>query len=71
MTKHTFTTSAPKQPHELQDDFDGEYLNRRVILIFHNGEEYHGVFRGMDNEDLICSGQRETSPQLSACLSLG
>ncbi len=61
MKNKTYTATL-KQPYELQNDFDGEFENRRVILVFHNGEEYHGVFRGMDGESTIMLRSDGKSP---------
>ena len=47
--KNTYTTGAPKKPHELEDC----PKNSRIILVFYNGEEYHGIFRGMDGDYTI------------------
>ena len=38
-----------KQNHELRDCA----IDSRIILIFHDGNEYHGIFRGMDSDDTI------------------
>ena len=47
-----------KQSHEIEDCEEGKF----VTLIFKNSEEYSGLFRGMDGDDImlgsVSSGRR-------------
>ncbi|MEG2791901.1 MAG: hypothetical protein RSA98_10005 [Odoribacter sp.] len=38
-----------KKNSELEDCPEGSH----IILVFNNGEEYHGIFRGFDGDDTI------------------
>lgn len=47
MKNRTYTAEI-KQPHEIHECPQG----RKVILLYPNGEEYHGIFTEID-DDLI------------------
>lgn len=42
-------TAKVKKNEELEDC----PIDSKVILVFDNGEEYHGIFRGFDGDDAI------------------
>lgn len=44
------------------EELDDCPINSKVILIFDNGEEYHGIFNGFDGDDTIMLRSESQKP---------
>jgi hypothetical protein len=54
------TTSTPKDRCELKN----VGIGKKIILVFNNGEDYTGIYRGMDGENTIMLKACDTTTTL-------